>query len=246
MNRYRLEYHLEPPDPAPPERRPGASGRAPVGETPPRRGRESLHPEGAGDVYNVRRELNLDGREPWLEVLDRAARAFGTHPNLPVGANWGNIERITVLGVNQATWNTWRGREIEMVPGEPSFITDALPYLRRVIRRVFPGTPGRWSPLYEIEPDPIRDPEERRRFGMIDAMDREHPRPKLWKMNKRLEEAGLTPLIEREDSLIIIGKSKANAAYMQHNDNYKRFIAELLPADLSLDVVDHRAAAAQV
>lgn len=51
----------------------------------------------------------------------------------------------------------------------------------------------------------------------------------LWKINKKLEEEKLSPTIDHEKSLIMIGKSKAAAAYIQHNDNFKRFIEELVP-----------------
>jgi hypothetical protein len=56
-----------------------------------------------------------------------------------------------------------------------------------------------------------------------------YPWWKLWKINKKLEEEKLTPTIDHEESLIMIGKSKASAAYIQHNNNFKRFIEELCP-----------------
>jgi hypothetical protein len=56
-----------------------------------------------------------------------------------------------------------------------------------------------------------------------------YPWWRLWKVNKKLGEEGLSPTIDHEESLIMIGKSKASAAYIQHNDNFKRFIEELIP-----------------
>lgn len=56
-----------------------------------------------------------------------------------------------------------------------------------------------------------------------------YPWWKLWKINQKLEEEKLSPTIDHERSEIVIGKSKAAAAYVQHNDNFKRFIEELIP-----------------
>lgn len=55
-----------------------------------------------------------------------------------------------------------------------------------------------------------------------------YPWWKLWKINKKLEEEKLRPTIDHEESQIMIGKSKAVAAYIQHNTNFKHFINELV------------------
>ena len=54
---------------------------------------------------------------------------------------------------------------------------------------------------------------------------------KLWKMDRFLWQQGFGPTIEPEDSEIMIGYSKANAAYLAHNQHFKHFIEELTPCE---------------
>jgi hypothetical protein len=83
----------------------------------------------------------------------------------------------------------------------------------------------RWWPIEPIFLDCILSSHEKRTRYYLEK----YPWWKLWKINKKLQEEKLSPTIDHEESQIMIGKSKASAAYIQHNDNFKRFIEELCP-----------------
>ncbi len=76
-----------------------------------------------------------------------------------------------------------------------------------------------------------RDKDVVRRYRATKSFERQCSHEKLWQWNTRLQTLGLPPSLEHEESLTLIGKSKAAAAYVQHNAHYKNFIDELLPRE---------------
>jgi len=60
-------------------------------------------------------------------------------------------------------------------------------------------------------------------------IDNDYPDWKLWQIDTQLKKMGLEPRIDHEESVIMPGYSKGSAAYIQHNNNFKRFIEELCP-----------------
>ena len=168
--------------------------------------------------YSVGDQIEINGREGTISFVDAnlvsgeityTVRSLGLADHQRVALEWPRMEVLT-------NDEFYQDENTTLINQIMTIFTAHFPLEDRAYRW--------WAvePIYQFE---LPNTHEKRTRYYLEK----YPWWKLWKIDKKLEEEKLSPTIDHPRSDIVIGKSKAAAAYFQHNDNFKKFIQRLLP-----------------